>query len=75
MWVSNSKQHSSLPCTHSYFQLFSQEQQGEIAIITNLFNPSYKLEVASPVPSVGLVSLYATKNDSGSLLTWVIAVR
>ncbi|XP_042463751.1 outer envelope pore protein 37, chloroplastic-like isoform X1 [Zingiber officinale] len=31
-----------------------KEQQGEIAIITNLFNPSYKLEVASPVPSVGL---------------------
>ncbi|XP_042463753.1 outer envelope pore protein 37, chloroplastic-like isoform X3 [Zingiber officinale] len=32
----------------------TKEQQGEIAIITNLFNPSYKLEVASPVPSVGL---------------------
>ncbi|CAL9113823.1 unnamed protein product, partial [Musa textilis] len=33
---------------------YKKEQQGEVAIITSMSNPSYKLEISSSVPSVGL---------------------
>lgn len=39
------------------FSLSGQAQQGEVAIVADLADPGYALELSSPVPSVGLVSI------------------
>lgn len=44
----------NLSLSLSFF--FSQAQQGELAAIAKLADPSYAVEVSSPVPDVSLVS-------------------
>nr|XP_019703724.1 outer envelope pore protein 37, chloroplastic-like [Elaeis guineensis] len=39
---------------YSYSVVVIQEQQGEVAMVARLADPSYKLELSSSVPSVGL---------------------
>lgn len=36
-----------------------QAQQGEVAMVANLADPGYALELSSPVPYVGFVSIIA----------------
>lgn len=39
-----------------YLSLFFQAQQGELAVIAKLADPSYAVEVSSPFPDVSKVS-------------------